>query len=196
MTKLATMIGPADHGRRMSLDEFDTAEGREGKLYELSRGVIIVTDVPNPPHGDKADKLRLSIDAYRLGHPDVIRNVFTGAECKLLIEPTQSERHPDLAIYKTLAPGDDSSVWSFWIPEIVIEIVSRDSAERDYDEKAEDYLHFGVGEYWIIDPFQSVVTIHRRIRGRWKVQEMKAGQKYSTPLLPGFEMDVAAILAG
>jgi hypothetical protein len=37
-----TIIGPADHGRRMSLDEFDTAVGLEGRLYELSRRVIVV----------------------------------------------------------------------------------------------------------------------------------------------------------
>ncbi len=30
------VIGPEDHGRRMSLDEFDQAVGAEGYLYELN----------------------------------------------------------------------------------------------------------------------------------------------------------------
>ena len=179
----------------MSLDEFDTAIGREGRLYELSRGTIVVTDVPNPPHGRVVGRLRLMIGAYRLAHPAVISELFTGAECKLPIEPTQSERHPDLAVYKTPAPGEDSSVWSYWVPEVVVEVVSEKSAHRDYEEKPEDYLGFGVREYRIIDGLKNVVTINRRVRGRWKPEAIVPGQKYATPLLPGFELDVAAVLA-
>jgi len=56
MTLLSKIIvGPADHGRRMTLDEFDTAEGVEGRLYELSRGEVVVTDVPNPLDATGAD---------------------------------------------------------------------------------------------------------------------------------------------
>ncbi len=39
-------IGPADHGRTMSLDEFIEAELEEGYRYELARGVLEVTHVP------------------------------------------------------------------------------------------------------------------------------------------------------
>ncbi len=34
-----TRIGPTDHGRRMTLDEFIEADFQEGWLYELARGV-------------------------------------------------------------------------------------------------------------------------------------------------------------
>ena len=50
MSRTMTRIGPGDHGRRMSLEEFEHAEGQEGRLYELSRGVITVVDVPKPRH--------------------------------------------------------------------------------------------------------------------------------------------------
>jgi hypothetical protein len=46
MSTTATLIGPEDQGRRMSLAEFDHAEVRDGYLYELGRGVITVSDVP------------------------------------------------------------------------------------------------------------------------------------------------------
>lgn len=188
------VIGPADHGRRMTLDDFDTATGREGKLYELSRGVVVVSDVPNPPHGDVLFAVREQFSAHRLAVPGSIYRIYGGAESKLLIEGTESERHADIVIYKTVTPGIDSSVWSIWIPEIVVEVVSAESAERDYHEKPEDYLQFGVKEYWIVDPLKKVVVIHRRVRGRWKLQTLTAGQKYTTPLLADFEFDVAAAL--
>ena len=47
----AIRIGPADHGRRMSLEEFREAEEEEGYRYELARGVLEVTYVPSDPHG-------------------------------------------------------------------------------------------------------------------------------------------------
>ena len=43
-------IGPADHGRRMTLDEFREADEEPGSRYELARGVLEVTEVPNDPH--------------------------------------------------------------------------------------------------------------------------------------------------
>ena len=35
----------------MTLDEFRDAEEEEGYRYELARGVLEVTEVPNDPHG-------------------------------------------------------------------------------------------------------------------------------------------------
>ncbi len=50
-TLTALRIGPADHGRRLKLDEFIEAEFEEGWVYELARGVVEVTEVPGPWHG-------------------------------------------------------------------------------------------------------------------------------------------------
>ncbi len=51
-TASSLKIGPADHGRKMTLEEFLDAEETEGYLYELARGVLEVTEIPNDPHGD------------------------------------------------------------------------------------------------------------------------------------------------
>src|SRR2546428_3497733 len=103
LTKI--IVGPSDNGRRMTLDDFDTAEGVEGRLYELSRGEGVVTDVPIPRHARLVGTLRQQLAAYRVRRPAVISDEFAGSECKLLIEPTQSERHTDLAIDKTPPPA-------------------------------------------------------------------------------------------
>lgn len=43
-------------------------------------------------------------------------------------------------------------------PDVAIEIVSKDSGERDYVTKRAKYEKAGVGEYWIIDPLQEKAT--------------------------------------
>src|SRR3954452_1788199 len=65
-------IGLADHGRRMTLDEFLEAEVEEGYRYELARGVLEVTQVPNDPHFQVVTNLYLAIAMYFRAHPGVI----------------------------------------------------------------------------------------------------------------------------
>src|SRR5438105_11148572 len=61
----------------------------------------------------------------------------------LLIIPTRRSSDLDLAIYKTPFP-EEENFWPVWVPEIVIEVVSPGSEHRDYEEKREEYLLFGV----------------------------------------------------
>ena len=133
---------------------------------------------------------------YELANPGFIYGIAGGGECKLLIADLESERHPDLAIYKTPPPEgeNDDEVWSQWVPEIVIEVVSKSSRRRDYEEKPEEYLRLGVGEYWIVDADEGVLKVFRRSRGRWAEREIRPPAEYRTRLLPGFAFSIAAVL--
>lgn len=149
MPRTAVRITPADHGRPMSLEEFDRAEGAEGQRYELARGVITVVDVPGPRHLAQVNMARRQLAGYDLAHPGEIHAMAAGGECKVPVAGLESERHPGLAVYKNPAPAE-RDVWSVWVPELVVEVISPGSEERDYVEKREEYLRFGVQEYWII----------------------------------------------
>ena len=72
-----------------------------------------------------------------------------------------------------------------------MEIVSKSSAHRDYNEKPEDYFAAGVREYWIIDRFKRLLTVLTRAADGWDRREYGPDQPHVTPLLPGF-----ALLAG
>src|SRR6266478_1098779 len=100
-------LTPADHGRRMSLRKFEPAEWQEGYLYELARGIVIESDVPGLSHLVQIANLRDCLIAYKLTHPGEIRAVLSTMECKVLVEDLESERHPDLAIFKQLPPPKD-----------------------------------------------------------------------------------------
>jgi Uma2 family endonuclease len=193
MSTATIKLTPADPGRRMTLAEFEHAEVQEGKLYELGRGVIVVTDVPNPSHFAQVDAIREQLSRYRAAHPGKIAMMGGGAECKILLDDLESERHPDWSVYKTPPPGADSDVWGEWIPEIVIEVVSSGSEQRDYQEKREEYLRFGVHEYWIVDAQRQEVLVLRRVGGRWKEQIVRPPEVYRTRQLPGLEFNIAAV---
>ncbi len=194
-SKTITRVRAADHGRRMSLEEFEHAEAEDGRLFELSRGVVTMVDVPKPRHLKLFDALRRQFSAFESKHPKLIYAIAGGGECKLLIPDLESERHPDLAVYKTPPPKgrNDDEVWSQWVPEIVVEVVSASSRHRDYQEKPEEYLRLGVSEYWIVDADEGLMKVARRSRGRFVERSVRPPAGYRTRLLPGFEFSIEAV---
>ena len=111
MLTTTTRIGPDDRGRRMGLDDFADAESVPGFQYELGRGVVAVVEVPNPSHARMQHAVLRQLYAYDAAHPGVIQLLGPSGSSKMLIEFFESERHPDVAVYKTPSPAENSSVW-------------------------------------------------------------------------------------
>jgi len=178
----------------MTLEEFEPAQGLEGRLYELGRGTVIMVDVPHPRLFEQVSAIRRQLSAYDLANPGRIHGIATGSECKILVQGLASERHPDLAIYKT--PPPEHEVWSTWVPELVMEVVSPGSADRDYNEKPDEYLAFGVAEYWVFDLARGEggeALLHRRRAGKWARTVVRPPGACRTRQLPGFELDLTAV---
>jgi len=194
MRRTAITVGPQDNDQRMSLEDFDLAEAQEGYKYELSRGVVVVSDIPGRPHLAQVNSARLQFSSYLLANPGRIDAIAGGGECKLLLPSFESERHPDIAIYKN-PPLTDEDLWSTWIPDILIEIVSASSEYRDYNLKREEYWKFGVREYWIIDALRRELLVLRRGKTDWNEHHIRPPKVYKTRLLPGFEFHVATVFA-
>jgi Uma2 family endonuclease len=150
MSQITIKLVSADDGRRMSLDEFESAESPSGRIFELARGVVVMIEVPGRRHVLQLNAVRRQFGAYDLAYPGTIHAQLGSGGCKVLVAQFKTERHPDLAVYKTAAPEEDD-FWASWVPEIVAEVVSPSSRQRDYVEKREEYLAFGALEYWIID---------------------------------------------
>ena len=72
---------------------------------------------------------------------------------------------------------------------------SRRDFLRDYVAKRDEYLRVGVLEYWIIDRFRRRMTVVRG--GTDPVTEIVISEQetYTTPLLPGFALPLAQLLA-
>lgn len=184
MATIARPIGPADQGLRMTLEEFIAADWQGGWLYELARGVLVVTEVPRPPHALAVERVADMFSYYKRTHPGIIYLRAGGGECRIRLEGMQSDRHPDQAIYLT-PPPEGPNPWSRWVPAIVVEVVSQGGEDRDYVEKREEYLRFGVAEYWVLDPMLKRLLVLRRGGDVWVEQVIAAGQTYRTDLLPG-----------
>lgn len=178
----------------MSLAEFEHATSEDGSLLELSRGVVTALDVPGPKHLAQINALRRQIHAYDAAHPSVIHTIASGSECKILIAGAESERHPDLAIYKD-SPPNGEDIWAAWSPELVVEVVSVGGERRDYVEKRGDYPQAGVREYWIIDAQKREMLVLSRTDDSWNERIVHDGELYESSALPGLAFDCSAVFA-
>jgi Uma2 family endonuclease len=185
-------IGPADHGRRMTLDEFIKADWQEGWLYELARGVVEVTEVAGPWHGRIVDRVAEMFILYRRQHPGLIKYRAGGGECRLRLPGMASHRRPDQAIYLDPEPtGPD--IWALWLPHIVVEVVSPRGRKRDFVTKREEYLRASVREYWILDPKKRQMHVLVREGDSWEEIIVPERGVYRTIFLPGLRVRPAAL---
>jgi Uma2 family endonuclease len=194
VVRTGTKIGPQHQGHKMSLRAFEFAEVEEGYRYELARGYIVVSEVPNYYHGMQIDILQDYLRSFKVSNPGVIHAIMEGGACKLLMPEWESERHPDIAIYLTRPRGKtDRTIWRNWVPDVNIEVVSPSSVDRDYVEKREEYWTLGVKEYWIVDSAMVKVTHLRRGKSDWIAKELFAADAIETKLLPSFKLPCQAI---
>jgi Uma2 family endonuclease len=151
--------------------------------------------VPGRAHFEQVYAIKQQLYLYKATHPEVIRLIGGGGgERKVLVPPYESERHPDVAVYKT-DPPDTPDIWSIWVPEIVVEVVSAGSERRDYEEKPPEYLAFGVTEYWIVDADKQQFTLMQRSGGRWLSRTLGPADTHKPRPLPAFELQLAPIFA-
>ena len=186
-------IGPADRDRAMTLEEFLDAEVEEGYRYELARGVLEVNQVPNDPHRDVVCNEYRGVARYDERHPGVIHSFGGGSEFQFIIPGFASGRNPDLGVVLRGAPRD-------WrgrrLPALAAEVVSRGSITRDYQAKREEYLAYGLLEYWIVDPMERKVTVLTRRGDTWSEVVFCDDQVIASLVLPGFATTVAELWVG
>jgi Uma2 family endonuclease len=81
-------------------------------------------------------------------------------------------------------------------PELVVEVGSPGTRQRDETIKRRLYERAGVDEYWVVDPDLDIVRIYRRggdAFGRAIERSREAGDVLTTPVLPGLDIPLARI---
>jgi Uma2 family endonuclease len=195
MATATLRLGPADQGRAMTLREYLDADVEEGYRYELARGVLEVSEVPNDPHGVIVFKIYCALALYYQAYPGRIYRFGGGGEFQFLLPEMISGRNPDVAVALQDTPEDARGRRP---ASFAVEVVSEGSEarERDYVTKRQEYLAYGLAEYWIVDPRQRRVTILVRDGDDWTERVVKGRGSATSAVLPGFAVPLADLWAG
>ena len=190
-------LTPADHGRPITLDEFDDSDFREGSRYEVIEGRLEVSPAPELPHEDFSEWLVTSLRDYARLRPDIINKVKAPARIFLPASDEVSAPEADFGAYAGYPVGTPPSRrrWRDVSPLLVGEMISLDTAEKDLVRNRRLYLAVAsIREYWMIDPRDdadrpSLLILRRRSPRRWAAPiRVAPGQTYTTPMLPGFAL--------
>lgn len=192
-----TTLGPADHGRRMTLDEFFGMADEEGYRYELIEGVVEVTPAPDTPHERMVMHLVGLFEHYRTEHPKYVN--FIACRGRIVQrEPEETCPEPDLCLYRDYPLHEARVTWEDIQPIVVAEVLSPENPAKDLERNRRIYLGFvGIQEYWIIDPLvdpkRPTMLALRRAGDDWQEVPIASGGTYTTDLLPGLTVDLSKI---
>jgi Uma2 family endonuclease len=194
--KTALKIGPEDHGRRMSLEEFMAAGNAEGYQYELIDGRLYVSPLPDLPHDCVEEWICSLLKSYSDENPDVINKVKNKSRVFVPRRRAVTCPEPDVAAYRDF-PLDRpfrELRWQDVSPLLVVEVLSEDDPDKDLVRNVALYRRVpSIREYWILDPLQEGpdrphLIVHRRWGRRWRILHFAPGETYTTRLLPGFKL--------
>ena len=182
---------PASPGLKLTYDDFVLFPD-DGKRHELIDGEHFVTPSPNMRHQQISMNLTLMIGGWLEAHPqgrlfyapfDVVFSRFDVVEPDVLY--VSNERS------NVLTPPNVQGA-----PDLVIEIGSPSTRQRDETIKRRLYERSDVIEYWIVDPDIEVVRVYRRSGdtfARPTELSREAGDVLTTSLLAGLELPLARV---
>lgn len=121
----------------------------DGRFYELSNGVLVVTPGPTAGHQDLAFRLGLILERHRLPTQAIL------IEADLFIRDDTVKR-PDIQVVdRSLIEGQAIK----GTPALVVEITSPSTALLDRTEKRVVYAEAAIPAYWLVDPEARTVTV-------------------------------------
>ncbi len=176
---------------RLTADEYFALPPTEQRT-QLINGEIVVTEAnlrhqriageiyflltawlrANPGHGEAGFPVDVHLDDFNVFAPDVWW--------------VPEEERPARDAKRIVGP-----------PALAVEVRSPSTWRYDVGVKKRTYERLGLAELWLVDIAADTVLVYRRSSPEAAefdvVLEVEAGEPLTTPLLPGFSVDLAAL---
>jgi Uma2 family endonuclease len=180
--------------RRMTYARFRDMEIPDGdtSIYELINGQIVKRASPNSPHQEVSGNLFLAIGNFikkkKLGK-------LYAAALDVYFDEETAGVQPDLLFVskdREFIIHENNGIVG--APDLVIEIVSPGSVDKDRSVKKDVYERFAVKEYWIVDPAYQSIEVYRMVDDRYQLFSFAEREgKVKSTVLPGFELEVKKV---
>ena len=180
----STHVATAQPAVKLTYEDYCAAPA--DNRYELLGGELIMVPAPNIKHQTVQVKLTTRLGLFIEGR--ALGTLLT-APCDVFLSDSNIVQ-PDLLFVSRerehlLSDGEKVR----GAPDLVVEILSPSTADKDRGSKRELYGRHGVAEYWLVDPIAETVSIHRQRGGVLAAADtFSRGQMLRSPLLAGLEL--------
>jgi Uma2 family endonuclease len=160
--------------------------------YELDDGRLVLMAPPAGEHGRMQHRVGRVLDkhAESLGLGEAFGEIGV-----ILRRNPDRVVGPDAAfVVKRSLPARMSPEGYFeTIPELVVEIRSKNESSAEIREKAEEYLEAGVQIVWVVDAQSKIVTV---FRPKDRAKQFKIGDTLTAKgVIPGLHVPVAELFS-
>ena len=159
----------------------------DDERYELLDGELIM--VPAPSTGHQRIDTKLGWRLAQFVEQKSLGEVFF-APCDVVLSDINVVQ-PDLLFVSNARAHIITADNVQGPPDLVVEILSPSTANRDRTRKRALYAQYGVPEYWLVDPDTHTVTVLLLDDGDFEeVARYGAGKMLTSPTLPGFTVNL------
>lgn len=147
-------------GKKVSYEEFLEINEKSTLRMELINGEIHLLSSPNIVHQEILGRFHLLFNEY-----------FKGKKCRVFLAPfdvhlkkkdfkTPDVVQPDVLVACDLEGNVTDKGRYMGTPDLVVEILSESTRNKDMIDKLNSYMLSKVREYWIVDPKQETIIIY------------------------------------
>jgi Uma2 family endonuclease len=175
---------------RLSFEEFQRLPEREGAIYELDEGELLIE--PSPALRHNLIRQRIAMQLIQFVESKGLGVVVEEMDFRL---GPDTVRNPDVAFITSehLKRIDIDRSPADGAPALAVEVISPDNRAEDIARKTQQYLNAGCKTVWIIYPSLRLAEVHSTT-GTRTVKEPQTLQ--DEPLLPGFVLSLSYIFDG
>ena len=161
--------------------------------YELDDGRLVTMAPAGSDHGS----MQYRVAAILLAHAEKLDRGQPFVEVGVILRRNpDTVRVPDAAfvLKRSLPVRNSPEGYLETIPELVVEVRSKNDSLPETRRKAEEYLDAGVQIVWVIDPASKTVTV---FRANQAVRKLGIGDILKAEkVIPGFRVPVADLFGG
>lgn len=162
----------------------------QGAPYQLIGGKLIMNPSPVPYHQEISRKLSREIGNF-VDENDMGTLYYAPLD---IILGEQDVYQPDIVFISNENANiiGDKNIQG--VPDMVIEILSPETAYYDLREKFKVFEQSGVKEYWIVDPGLNKIEIYENIDKKFKIySEAEAGGVVTSKMLDGLSISLTVV---
>ena len=148
-------MGRPDTRIKLTYEDYRNAPESERERYELHEGELVMVPSPNEYHQRILRELGFVLHRFVKQHG--VGAVYYAPLDVILSEDTVLQ--PDILFIDKDRAEIISEEGIHGAPDLVIEILSEQTAKRDRTYKKALYARYGVKEYWLVDPATKTVEV-------------------------------------